>query len=105
MEDLRQVCVIRMNKNEWKDDGLCRDYDTNMFFDKYEEDETLRLAIDNLCSTCPVAKQCFAVGVSQKEWGVWGGIYIENGKISREFNKHRGKTDWADTWQYLTMDR
>ena len=93
-----------MNKNEWKDGGKCRDYDTNLFFDKYEEDLDRRPAIDNLCAGCPVAKQCFAVGVSQKEWGVWGGIYVENGKISREFNKHRSKEDWADTWQYLTMD-
>lgn len=93
-----------MNKNEWKDQGLCRDYDTNLFFDKYEEDIDLRPAIDNLCSQCPMARQCFAVAVSQKEWGVWGGIYVENGKISREFNKHRSKEDWANTWSYLTMD-
>ena len=93
-----------MNKNEWKDEGLCRDYDTNLFFDKYEEDIDLRPAIDNLCSQCPMARQCFAVAVSQKEWGVWGGIYVENGKISREFNKHRTKEDWAKTWSYLTMD-
>lgn len=93
-----------MNKNEWKDEGLCRDYDTNLFFDKYEEDIDLRPAIDNLCSQCPMARQCFAVAVSQKEWGVWGGIYVENGKISREFNKHRSKEDWAKTWSYLTMD-
>lgn len=94
-----------MNKHEWKDEGSCRDYDTNMFFDTYEEDENLRPAIDSLCAQCPVAKICFAVGVSQKEWGVWGGIYVENGKISREFNKHRTKADWANTWQYLTIDQ
>jgi hypothetical protein len=93
-----------MNKNEWKDSGSCRDYDTNLFFDKYEENEKLRPAIDKLCAACPMAKQCFAVGVSQKEWGVWGGIYVENGKISREFNKHRSKAEWAETWKYLTMD-
>lgn len=93
-----------MDRNEWKDKGLCRDYDTNLFFDKYEEDLDLRPAIDNLCSTCPVARICFAVGVSQKEWGVWGGIYIENGKPSREFNRHRTKEDWAMTWSNLTND-
>lgn len=93
-----------MNKHEWKDSGLCRDYDTNLFFDTYEENVELRPAIDNLCAECPMMRQCFAVGVSQKEWGVWGGIYVENGKISREFNKHRSKEDWANTWQYLTMD-
>lgn len=93
-----------MHKNEWKEDGNCKDYDTNLFFDKYEEDLEFRPAIDKLCSDCPVVRQCFAVGVSQKEWGVWGGIYLENGKISREFNKHRSKDDWAQTWQYLTLD-
>ena len=94
-----------MDKNEWKDSGSCRDYDTNLFFDKYEENEKLRPAIDKLCAECPMARQCFAVGVSQKEWGVWGGIYIENGKISREFNKHRTKADWGKTWSYLTIEQ
>jgi hypothetical protein len=94
-----------MDKNVWKDDGLCVGYDHDLFFDKYEEDEKLRPAIDKLCSGCPMARQCFAVGVSQKEWGVWGGIYLENGNISREFGKHRTKQDWSDTWQNLTNDK
>jgi hypothetical protein len=93
-----------MDKHEWKDHGSCKDFDTNLFFDKYEENLELRPAIDKLCSTCPMVRQCFAVGVSQKEWGVWGGVYVENGKISREYNKHRSKDDWAKTWQNLTMD-
>jgi hypothetical protein len=93
-----------MDKHEWKDLGSCREYDTNLFFDKYEENADLRPGIDKLCADCPMVKHCFAVGVSQKEWGVWGGVYIENGKISREFNKHRSKEDWSQTWQTLTMD-
>jgi hypothetical protein len=93
------------NRHNWKDDADCLDYDTNLFFEKYEEDESLRPAIDKLCSECPLVRHCFAVGVSEKSWGVWGGIYMENGKISREFNRHRSKTDWAETWKNLTMDR
>lgn len=93
-----------MDRHEWKDSASCRDYDVNLFFDKYEEEEAKRPAIESLCSSCPVARECFAVGVSQKEWGVWGGIYIENGKISREFNRHKSKKDWAETWKNLTMD-
>jgi hypothetical protein len=92
-------------RHKWKNDAACLNYDTNFFFDKYEDDESFRPAIDSLCSGCPVAKQCFAVGISQKESGVWGGVYLENGKISREYNRHRSKSDWADTWQYLTLDR
>lgn len=93
-----------MNRNEWKDEAACLGQDTNLFFEIYEENEEIRPKIDKMCSGCPVAKQCFAVGISQKEWGVWGGIYLENGKVSREFNKHRNKTDWAQTWTYLTMN-
>ena len=92
-----------MNRHEWKDDASCLGYDTNLFFDKYEEDEQLRPAIDKVCLSCPVMKECFAVGVSQKEWGVWGGVYMENGKISREFNKHKTKDMWATIWQALTI--
>lgn len=92
-----------MNRHEWKDDALCLGYDTNLFFDKYEEDESLRPGIEDVCLQCPVAKQCFAVGISQKEWGVWGGVYVENGKISREFNKHKTKDRWAEIWKSLTI--
>jgi hypothetical protein len=93
-----------MSKYKWKDDAACLEYDTDLFFDKYEEDQVLRPAIDKLCSECPVRKECFAVGVSQKEWGIWGGIYLENGQISREFSDHRTKQSWGDTWKNLVMD-
>ena len=94
-----------MNKHDWKDKALCLEYDTNIFFDKYEEDELLRVAVDKLCSGCPVRKQCFSVGVSQKEWGVWGGVYLESGEISREFSRHRSKEGWSSTWKSLTLEQ
>lgn len=92
-----------MHRDKWKDVASCYEYDTNIFFDKYEEDEALRPAVDKLCSECPVSNTCFAVGVSTKEWGVWGGIYLEGGVISKEFNNHKTPEDWGNTWQYLTM--
>lgn len=94
-----------MDKHSWKEQASCLGYDTNFFFDKYEEDEQLRPAIDKLCSGCPVRKECFAIGVSQKEWGVWGGIYLEGGSISKEFNNHRSKKDWENTWRSIAMDK
>jgi hypothetical protein len=93
-----------MKKHLWKDESACLHYDTNLFFDKYEEEETLRSGIDNICKGCPVRKQCFAVGITGKEWGVWGGIYLEDGKISREFNKHKSKQDWGMSWTALTTE-
>jgi hypothetical protein len=92
-----------MKKHEWKDKASCYKYDTNIFFEKYENDLMLRPAIDKLCLECPVMKECFSVGITQKEWGVWGGIYLEQGEISREFNKHKTKPIWANIWQTLTM--
>lgn len=94
-----------MDKNAWKDEASCLNYDVNVFFDKYEESESFRPAVDKICADCPVAKMCFAVGISQKEYGVWGGVYLEKGKISREFGRHKSKKDWAETWKYLTMDK
>jgi hypothetical protein len=93
-----------MDKHKWKNKASCLDFDTNLFFEKYEENESLRPAIEAICQECPVRRQCFAVGVSQKEYGVWGGIYLENGSISREFNRHRDKENWASSWQTLTND-
>jgi hypothetical protein len=88
----------------WKDDAACLGIDTNTFFDKYEEGVESRHIVDSVCKGCPVAKQCFAVGVSGKEWGVWGGIYLEGGEISKEFNVHKSKKDWGEIWKILTTE-
>ena len=70
-----------MPKFYWKDDAACLDYDTNIFFDKYEEDVVLRPAVDKVCLACPVKRECFAAGIGGKEYGVWGGVFLDEGKI------------------------
>ena len=77
---------------------------TNFYFEEYEDNIELRSGIDKICMNCPVRKVCFANGVSGKEWGLWGGVYLEGGEISREFNKHKTKQDWSNIWQALTME-
>ncbi len=94
-----------MKQHLWKDNGICFDTDTNLYFDKYEDEADIRSGIDSMCKMCPVKKTCFANGISGKEWGVWGGVYLEGGEISREFNKHKTKQDWYDIWQSLTMEQ
>lgn len=94
-----------MKQHLWKDNAACLGLENNLFFDKYEEDTNVRPIVDSICGSCPVRKTCFAVGVSSKEWGVWGGIYLEGGDISREFNNHRNKNGWANTWESLTMEK
>jgi hypothetical protein len=92
-------------RDEWKNEAACEGWDVNIFFDKYEEDPELRPAVDEYCQDCPVARMCFASGVSNKEYGVWGGVYLEKGKISKEFNSHKTKQDWGKTWETLTTDK
>ena len=93
-----------MKQHLWKDKSLCFGLNTNLYFDKYEENLEQRSITDDMCKICPVRKECFANGISGKEWGVWGGVYLEDGSISREFNKHKSKQDWAAIWQSLTME-
>jgi hypothetical protein len=94
-----------MRDQRWKENAACLNFDTNLFFDTYEENLEVRPQIDEFCRECPVRKICFAAGVSEKNTGVWGGIYLDQGDISREFNRHKSKQDWADTWQALTMEQ
>ena len=90
---------------KWSKYASCLDFDTDLFFDKYEESEQIASTVDVLCQKCPVQRDCLAAGVSNQEWGVWGGVYLENGKISKEFNKHKDNQDWFDIWSSATMDK
>lgn len=84
--------------------ALCLNMDTNLFFDQYEEDSEVSKRVDLLCISCPAQRQCLAYGVSNSEWGVWGGVYLEGGKISKEFNSHKEKKDWFNVWSNITME-
>jgi WhiB family transcriptional regulator, redox-sensing transcriptional regulator len=33
-----------------------------------------------VCAGCEVRALCLALGVRRGEWGVWGGVLLENGK-------------------------
>lgn len=94
-----------MKQHLWKDEASCLGLENNLYFEKYEDNVNLRNGVDKICMQCPVRKVCFANGISGKEWGVWGGVYLEDGKISREFNNHKSKEDWSMTWQSLTMEK
>ena len=93
-----------MSRSDWTKNSLCLNLDTNFFFDKYEENVDIRSGVDSLCKKCPAQRECLANAVSRQEWGVWGGVYFEKGKISKEFNSHKNKEDWFDIWSSLTME-
>jgi hypothetical protein len=91
--------------NSWKLDGKCLNFDTNLFFETYEEDKLIAKQIDKLCVGCPVVKTCYKHGVSNKEYGVWGGVYLDgDGDWDREFNSHKSERDWTEIRFSLSMD-
>lgn len=81
----------------WWHLALCRGMDTNLFFDKYETDINTAKGIDEACMSCPVIKICYQQGVSNNEYGVWGGVYLNAGSIDKTRNMHKS----ADTWKRL----
>ena len=93
-----------MGKLNWKLDAKCRDMDVDIFFEKYEDDIGLRASIDRMCAGCPVAKECLQWGISHEEWGIWGGIYLEAGQKSEEFNEHKTDEVWDELLLQLTHD-
>ena len=93
-----------MGKLNWKLDAKCTDMDVDIFFEKYEDDIGLRASIDRMCAGCPVAKECLRWGISHEEWGIWGGIYLEAGQKSEEFNEHKTNEVWDELLVQLTHD-
>ena len=80
---------------EWYHISVCQGMKTNYFYDDYEADPIFASVMDSICLSCPVRKMCLREGVANKEYGLWGGVYLTNGKIDKQKNQH--KTD--DAWE------
>lgn len=91
-------------KSNWTKQAYCLNMDSNLFFEKYEEQVDIRNAVDKLCMQCPVQRYCLAVGVTRQEWGVWGGVFLEKGKISKEMNNHKNNNEWFNILLAATME-
>lgn len=87
---------INLDHLEWRDLFLCHGMDTNMFFDDYESDEQVAKVVDELCLSCPVVKQCLQDGVENKDWGVWGGVFLISGKPNEARNAHKTPEFWSE---------
>lgn len=84
---------------DWRDLASCNGIDsdsTGIFFEEYETDPVVARETDVFCLSCPVARQCFQYGKETKSEGVWGGVYLENGKVSKNYNKHKTDSQWKD---------
>jgi hypothetical protein len=85
----------------WQDDALCAGLDTEEYFDKYELDIKVAQDIDRMCLGCPVIKECFDYGVSTESWGVWGGVYLVDGRIDNSKNFHKTQEKWNKLLQVI----
>lgn len=69
-------------------------YKYDPFFDAYEADVEVRRQTDAMCLGCPVIKQCMKDGIAQKSDGVRGGIYLNLGRVDKNFNSHKTPETW-----------
>ena len=79
----------------WVSEALCAGTDTEDYFDKYELDQDLAKEIDRRCMSCPVIKDCFDYGVQTESFGVWGGIFLNDGKLDNVRNSHKTQEVWV----------
>ena len=59
------------------------------------DDATLAEA-QALCADCPVRELCLSLGLARDEYGVWGGVLLENGK-PRSAVPRRGRPPKVDS--------
>lgn len=69
-------------------------HELDPFFDAYESDKIVAEQVDLMCLGCPVIKQCFKDGVSTKSMGVFGGVYLNLGKVDKKNNLHKTQETW-----------
>lgn len=59
-------------------DWGCVGYDNPAVFDPADADDLAEAR--SVCAACEMRELCLSLGVSRDEWGVWGGVLLENGK-------------------------
>ena len=80
--------------NMWLSEALCAGTDTEFYFDKYENDQAIAKDIDRQCLSCPVIKECFDYGVKTESYGVWGSVFLNDGKLDNVRNSHKTQEVW-----------
>jgi hypothetical protein len=83
--------------SDWMDSAHCYgSEDPEKFFDKYLSSEDVVREVQALCKTCPVKTQCFNYGTYMKATGVWGGRWLQNGKVVKKIEKILSDYYWTD---------
>ena len=64
------------------------------FYEDYEDDEEIAKSVDDICLSCPVMKECLLDATDNKDYGVRGAIYLNNGKPDKMRNAHKTPEIW-----------
>lgn len=78
----------------WHHLAMCKSMDLELFYEAYEDDEELAKAMDEVCLSCPVLKDCLMDGTDNKDYGLRGGIFLNNGKPDKMRNQHKSPEVW-----------
>lgn len=81
---------------EWFHLSICKGMKTNWFYDDYENDPVFAGIMDSVCLACPVRAMCLREGVLNKEYGLWGGVFLSNGKTDDSKNAHKTEEVWEE---------
>ena len=81
--------------DHWGKYALCSGGDTNWFYEKYERGGSIAEAVDEMCLSCPVIKQCNALRKATGSPGGWAGVYWNKlGQPDKSFNSHKTPETW-----------
>lgn len=82
------------NTLSWHQLAACKNMPLDLFYETYEEDVEIAKAVDERCLSCPVMKECLLDAVENKDSGVRGAIFLNNGKQDKQRNLHKTPEVW-----------
>ena len=86
----------------WHQLAHCDGMDLGWFYKDYEEDEQMAIAMDEVCLACPVMRECFFDAADMKDYGLRGGVFLDNGKPDKLRNAHKTEEVWARIQERLS---
>lgn len=92
-QDSHRAYTIAMRFPTPRDESIewrCAGEDPQIF--QPQDDETLARA-QSICAGCPARFLCLNLGLQRREWGVWGGVLLEEGK--RLAKPRRTRAGWG----------
>ena len=96
MSSVLEILGIDPEELEWYNLAMCKGLDREDFYDNYESNETVAKITDQVCLSCPVLKECLTRGIENGEHGVWGGIFLTNGRPDMARNAHKTEEVWEE---------